>query len=190
MTGHMSRVLNVLLALSVVAVVVQITAAIGMTSPGAQLFSTRPLPLTNRLTAHVIEHGESHGIPVSDVDDGLCRYIVVASSTCSFSRELQLRWTVTALNDPNPRMMPDGWATFWIAVDGPEGAAGFFDDDFPVRHFASDDPFEIVTEAGIKGYPFHLVLDREGRLLSGGLGGELLPRSSFQEDCSIKESLR
>lgn len=122
---------------------------------------------------------------VSDVARGQCRYVIVATSTCPYCRSLATRWTVTSLNDPNGAGLSDGWVAFWIADEAQPAGSALFDNAFPAPTFHSRSKGRLSQQIGALGVPYHLVIDRSGRIVSGGLGGELLPRRAYKADCTI-----
>lgn len=81
--------------------------------------------------------------------------------------------------------MPPGWATFWL-VAGDSTHSPIADEAFPVPVLWTDSWRQLVRRGGVSGVPYHFVLDTTGRLVSRGLGGELLPRAAFRSDCSIE----
>ena len=149
-----------------------------------------PLAIGENIDMPVVSDSTGATSALSDVKPGTCRYIVIASLTCPYSKALAARWIVTALNDPRGMSMPKGWETFWVIGESQSGVGNFFESDFPVPTYHSLRGFDDFRRSGVVGVPFHIVLDSEGRVRSGGLGAELLPRAAFQEDCAISPDER
>jgi hypothetical protein len=123
---------------------------------------------------------------LSEVEDGYCRYVIVASSVCPFSKQLAVRWTVAALRESRSALLPEEWRTFWVFVDPGPSASEFTDPQFPAPRFRASHNRVFMTQVGITGFPYHLVLDRHGRVVDAGTGGQLYEREAFRSNCTLR----
>ncbi len=134
----------------------------------------------------VVSNSRKDTIALSHVHAGMCRYVIVVSVGCGFSRRLESEWVVLELNDSGP-IVPEGWQAFWLTLEGPSLASDFFDSRFPVEYLSSVRDAGLSRHAEIVGVPFFIVLDRQGTVRQSGLGGELYSRRSFKPDCTIRK---
>ena len=111
----------------------------------------------------VVLDATGRSVPMADIAPGRCRYVIVYWSTCGQCRALA-----------------EHWRAAWIIVD----ATG------PVITGTSRVDNAVVTDLGITVFPYYLLLDREGRIVSGGLAGPLSPDSEFMPDCSLRTGIR
>lgn len=151
---------------------------------GVPPYSKEPTPVGQRIESKVVDDSAGIAAALSDVHSGYCRYVVLAVGTCPHCRSLAVRWTVTVLQDTTPGLMPEGWRAFWVFGEA-EAQRAALDKQFPAQTYHGFAPFAVFREAGVIGVPYHLVLDRRGRVVGGGLGGALLPRKVFKQDCTL-----
>lgn len=148
-------------------------------------YAKTPTETGRLVTSFVKEFGTEGLQELSSVQDGYCRYVVIASSTCSFSKEQAVKWTVIASLEPERPLVPEGWKAFWVFIDPGEIASEFKDPGFPVRRFMASNNSRFMKEVGVISFPYHLVLDPNGVVVSAGIGGRLPPRESFRGDCAL-----
>ncbi len=147
-----------------------------------------PLALGQRIEVNVTGPGLVGPTPISDVASGVCRYVIVANRTCPNCSALARAWTTTALNSASGASVPPNWVTFWIVVDDGEVDGALADPAFPVDQFwANGSAHSELLKAGVIAVPFHVVLNEDGLILHGEVGGELAPYASFEEGCYIDE---
>lgn len=126
------------------------------------------------------------GVPIGDLSDvgtGFCRYIIVAAGTCPFSKQAARSWTSRAADDP--QMLPDGWLSFWVLVEPAIVADEFLAPEFPVERYRPSDNNAFMKDVGVTAFPFHIVLDREGRVTKSGPRAPLTNPSAFSDDCNL-----
>lgn len=134
-----------------------------------------PVPITNL-----------NGTPLSDLSEvggGSCRYIIVASGTCPFSKRAAQSWTSRAATDPH--LLPDGWVSFWVLVEPATVAEEFLAPGFPVERYRPSDNNSFMKDVGVTAFPFHIVLDRSGRVTASGPRAPLPDPSAFSPDCTL-----
>jgi hypothetical protein len=130
---------------------------------------------------------------LSQVATGKCSYVIIASSLCPYSRAAQNLWTVTMLNEKGT-IAPPGWEVAWVLLRPGDSQGQFFDPAFPAPTFGAGASAgagrasHFLTAAGVSGFPFHLVLDRAGQVVRGGLGAPLPPVDAFKSDCTLEAS--
>jgi hypothetical protein len=139
------------------------------------------------IAAEVADWGGGAPLALSDVDDGYCRYVVVASGTCPFSKQAAVRWTVSSLQEGAQPLVPSGWRTHWVLFDADAVAAEFRDPWFPAPMKRPVDARLFVNQAGITGSPYYLLLDRTGRIIERGPGAVLPELDAFRSDCRIDD---
>ena len=126
------------------------------------------------------------GIPLgnlSEVGGGSCRYIIVASGTCPFSKRAARSWTSRAAT--NSPMLPDGWLSFWVLVEPATVADEFLDAGFPVERYRPSDNNSFMKDVGVTAFPFHIVLDRAGRVTASGPRAPVPDPGAFSPDCRM-----
>lgn len=127
------------------------------------------------------------GMParVNDLGGGaVCTFAVVYSRTCSASLNAARSWTSAAargaLDEPGP-----AWRVVWIADDEGEGSAGALPEGFPVPTFEAVSDGQLLSDLGVGAWPVFVSLDREGRVVSKGVGAPLPSELVFGGDCSV-----
>lgn len=155
------------------------------TSRIANTMRVAEVPVGRSIETVVVADLDGAAVELSSIGAGTCRYVVIGSSSCVYSRELQRRWTTTVANEGNGLNMAPGWATLWVLIEEDESDA-FFDQGFPAATYHARSTLELVRGAGVRATPSYLVLDRDGRVLRGGSpGGGLLPEDAFLDDCQL-----
>lgn len=156
-------------------------------------YASEPAPIGHVITELVEARGEA-GTRVgtsatrpSDVHAGFCRYVVVGSSQCPFSKRLAVSWTVQALKAEV--LLPDDWRAFWIIADELRSdlpsAEEFLDPAFPVPRFSPLRAERFMQDAGVVVFPYHIILNREGVVIGSGRGGVLPAPGDLREDCTV-----
>lgn len=120
-------------------------------------------------------------VDLASLYPGLCKYAILASTSCPYCDNLQVRWTVRGLH--NGVEVPEGWAVFWILNE--QEPSGFFDQQFPVPYFVSQRYDELFARAGVNGTPAHMILDRDGSFVSSGMQTPLPTSSTLGKDCRL-----
>lgn len=126
------------------------------------------------------------GVPIGDLSElgeGSCRYIIVAAGTCPFSKRAAQSWTSHAAASPN--MLPEGWLSFWVLVEPPTIADEFLASGFPVKRYRPSDNNSFMKDVGVTAFPFHIVLDRAGRVTASGPRAPVPDPSVFSTDCRM-----
>ena len=149
-------------------------------------YAETPTRIGRPITQMVKNLGTDRAKNLADVQKGFCRYIIVASGLCSFCKEQAVKWTVAASLEPEGLLVPDEWRTFWVFVEPGELASEFKDSRFPAPRYRASNNARFMKEAGVTSFPYHLVLDPQGRVTAAGTGGWLHERESFQSDCTLK----
>jgi hypothetical protein len=147
-------------------------------------YADEPTKLGVTVDQVVVDWTKSASARLSDIGAASCRYVIVASSICPFCKEAAVRWTVEGLRGARD-LVPEGWSTFWVLVEPEEPAPELADPAFPAaRHFAVHNA-TFMGQVGVTGFPYHLVLDRDGTILAAGTGAELPPLEAFNSACEI-----
>jgi len=134
-----------------------------------------PVPITNL-----------NGTPLGDLSEvrgGSCRYIIVASGTCPFSKRAAQSWTSRAATGAH--LLPGGWVSFWVLVEPATVADEFLAPGFPVDRYRPSDNNAFMKDVGVTAFPFHIVLDRAGRVTASGPRAPLPDPGAFSPDCSL-----
>ncbi|MDE2653699.1 MAG: hypothetical protein OXI71_07765 [Gemmatimonadota bacterium] len=142
-------------------------------------------PINEHIVA--LETGESLG-SLSQFSRGQCVYVVVASSSCPFSRRAAEVWTAAAMATPEHELVPKTWAVLWVLVESGELAPEFLDSRFPVPRFLPEDNQSSMNGAGIRAFPYHIVLDTAGLVVQAGSGARLHDHSAFGLECRISSA--
>jgi len=137
------------------------------------------------ITTRVTSGGRAVG-PIAMQGAGKCRYIVIFSTSCGASSTAAKQWGVTLREQNYFADHASDWEILWVSSEAEPAPAGFFPDDFPVPIFASESPGALVKELGIRAYPAHLVLDRQGRVVKGDVGAPIPTSDDLRRDCQIE----
>lgn len=126
---------------------------------------------------------DSEGVlrTLRNIGAGKCRLVVLAATTCPHCVQLQTRWTVQTLREG--KTWGQEWAVFWVTLD--RGVGSFFDPEFPTETFVSVDGLGMLARLGLSGVPSHLVLDRNGRLVTKGLGADKPAPGQLNRNCAL-----
>jgi len=143
----------------------------------------------SRVESLVVSDADGRNVPLSDVQPGSCRYVVVGSRYCPHTARAADLWAVTALNEPTGADMPPGWHALWVLTDEQSGRDGFLDSAFPSATYFAGNANDVISGTGIRYTPSYLVLDRDGRVAEVGAGGRLLPTAAFLDNCSIDKNV-
>ena len=119
---------------------------------------------------------------LSDVAAGTCRHVIIYSPTCGACTALAHQWQQDLYQDSEP--FPDDWRLIWVSNVDSAASAGFATPG-PALHVYAAPGVDWPSKLGISGYPSHIVLDRAGHIVSGGLGGFLLAKQSYRDDCRL-----
>jgi len=172
------RVLNVLLAVATVTVVAWMAPAVRAHAPAPP-----SLAIGDTVRGAIVQR-DGHVRPLLDVYPHTCRYVVFYAPTCPASTALAHQWHQTFVLDPH--ILPENWRAIWVSTESaaPSATHPFV---LPAR---TESAYSVNSgywsrAVGVTGVPFHVVLDRDGRLISTGTGGHLLPRDAYTSDCSL-----
>lgn len=90
-----------------------------------------------------------------------------------------------ALGDPGA-----SWRIAWIADDEGYGSSGSMPEGFPAETYEAVNDGQLLSEMGVKAWPVFVSLDRDGRVVSKGVGAGLPSELRFGDDCSISSQSR
>lgn len=130
--------------------------------------------------------GASKRQKLSEFGAGSCRLIVVYSPTCGASLNAARRWHQDLSSGAAEGAVPAGWSNAWLSVEDSVASAGFLPEGFSQPQLYSSSPGAALGRLGIGAVPAYLILDREGVVLSGGLGAPLHQTGSYATDCTIQ----
>ena len=129
-------------------------------------------------TSRVVKH-------LSDVDAGVCRYVVIVSPTCGASIDLSHQWRHGLAHEGS---RPKGWALLWVSAGDSTASFEALGPKFPVKLWFSATAHAVAEETKLRAYPVHVILDKQGRVVSSDIGAPLLPPQAYRTDCSIDDS--
>lgn len=133
----------------------------------------------------VHEAGERSSQNLRDIGTGSCRLIIVYSPTCGASLAAGRRWHQDIMASPDTVALPDGWTVAWLSIADSVATAGFLPEGFPLRRVYANTANEVASRLGIREFPAHLILDANGRILSGGVGAPLYQPGAYGADCRV-----
>jgi hypothetical protein len=136
-----------------------------------------------RVEQKVTGGGLERAAGLSDVKPGKCRFLVIYSPTCGACLALAHQWKQDLRGDESP--FPAGWEVAWVSSQDSAFSARLQPPGAPVANLFASAGVSWVESVGITGYPSHVILDRDGRIVSGGLGGFLSPKESYKSDCTV-----
>ena len=87
-------------------------------------------------------------------------------------------------------LLPPGWESFWVRLDSVAQPPHPVDARQEILLLSASDPAELIAESGLRSLPAHLVLNREGLLVSAGPGAPLPLSEAFRDDCTMGYSER
>lgn len=125
---------------------------------------------------------------LSEVSSGSCRLVVVYSPDCAASLDQAVRWTQDAAADPEGRLLPEGWKAIWVSAVPTDTTGSRLPQALPVQVATVDSAGPLAGELGLRAYPAHLVLDREGRVREAGMGATLPRLEALRPDCTINSA--
>ncbi len=168
-----------------VLIVIQLSVLLGRRTPMVPALPEIDVPVgdTPRMVVH--RAGISAREQLTQVGAGSCRLIIVYSPTCGASASAALRWHQDLSADSSDAV-PKGWSSAWLSVEDSVASAGFFPAGFTQpRQYASRSR-AVLEGLGIRAVPAYLILDREGTIVSGGLGAPLYRPEAYAADCTIR----
>lgn len=139
----------------------------------------------SEVTVPVIADDGGEVRALSNVSQNTCRYFVIASLTCPYCAGAARRWTALSRHSSDGLSMPTGWHLGWVVGEGTSGRGSLFAEDFPVSTYYGLGEFADFSAVGVVGVPYYIVLDRSGRVVESGLGGEVPPYAAFGADCKL-----
>lgn len=145
-------------------------------------------PIGQLLGLRVSGAGMSAPIEISNLEPGTCRYVVVYSNSCGASATLARQWFQDASMEEGGSVAPAGWRLLWISADTVPPPPSFFPAGFPFPRFYQTEDVDFLDSVGARAVPLHLILDREGRIVSGDIGAALPRADAFGRNCSIVPS--
>lgn len=151
-----------------------------------------PLPMISARVGHpvsaLVRLSDSTRAQLSQVSSGSCRLVVVYSPNCGASLDQARRWAQDAAADPERRLVPEGWQAIWVAGIPTDSTGTRLPHTLPVQVAAVDSAGPLLDELGLRAYPAHMVLDREGRIKAAGIGATLPRLEALRPDCTIDPS--
>lgn len=122
---------------------------------------------------------------ISAATAGSCGYVIVYSPTCGASRAAAEQWTRTAKVENTDHVVPDGWKAVWISAEDSAASFGAVPDKLPAAQAFRGGDGRIEQALGMAVYPVFMILDRDGRVVSSGVGATLYEPAQFNPDCTI-----
>lgn len=152
--------------------------------------TTAPSYITARAGATigvpVLTRGAPAPASLSSVGAGSCRYVIVYSLNCGASRAMARRWKdQLAAEGPSAQLSPPGWRVIWARIEPPPTPDDSDLVNLPVTLVSSAALGSLEQEFHIRAFPVHILLDRDGRIVSAGGGAEAPPYESFRKDCRL-----
>ena len=122
-------------------------------------------------------------VRISDVASlAACTDVVIYEPTCGGCVALAHEWKQDLIRTGNP--FPRRWQAVWLSVLDSAHAATFELPGTPVRAalvFAHNGRPPRMSQ-----YPWHVVLDHSGRVVSWGGSAELMTSTDYGAECSIR----
>jgi hypothetical protein len=119
-----------------------------------------------------------------DFRSGSCRYVIVADPDCPACRTHAKIWGAD-LRARRAHLPRRDWAVLWLVTDGRDAIERLELEDAPYPVFPLADDELALQQAGVRAFPWSIVLDRSGRVLDSGPGARLPTADSFRPDCTL-----
>lgn len=123
--------------------------------------------------------------PLSEVALGTCSYVVIYSPTCPASVNAAKRLRRRALDWGLDSLVPNDWVVVWVSVEDGSASKGILPDDFPFQRYHRSGTARLEPAIHLRAYPAHLVLDRDGRVVTSGVGVSLPEKKRLSSSCRI-----
>lgn len=142
-------------------------------------------PLGALADVAVREAGVRSHVRLADIGGGSCRFIIVYSPVCGASATAALRWHKDILASPDTAALPQGWTVAWLSVADSAASVDFLPKGFGLRRLYAENEAKVIAHLGIRAFPAHLILDAQGKILSGGPGAPLYRMEAYGSDCRV-----
>lgn len=123
-------------------------------------------------------------LPLSEVEGGACRLVVIYSPTCGASVASATQWA-NATPGSRGKLIPDDWKALWISID-PSGAEDPVAKlTMPATTGRSLVAGGLVSSLSIRAFPVFITLDRAGRVTGSSVGAPLPAYERLTTTCEI-----
>lgn len=130
----------------------------------------------------VSESGEE---VVATYRPGTCRYIIIANPDCPACQEVARIWTAE-LREGRVSLPDKQWSVFWLVTQGSGSVARLGIDRRLFEAFPLKNDTRAMRQLRLEVFPWHVVLDHHGNVVSSGPGSRLPAAEDFLGDCDIR----
>jgi len=183
------RWLNISNAVTVASIVGGFALVAQLVSKNSASKPTQPY-VPRALGTQVVFAVHRHGLreePLASAGGPTCRYIVVISASCGASADLVRTWSRGTERGPS---LPADWRVLWLSASDEESMAGVMPKEFPFPVYYPSGSADVLGKLGVDAVPTHLVLDKTGRIVEGGVGADAPDPARLRPDCSIAPETR
>jgi hypothetical protein len=82
-------------------------------------------------------------------------------------------------------IVPSNWVALWLSVEDSASSAAALAPDFPFARYFRATAERLEPALGLRAYPAHVVLDRLGRVVTGGIGAPLPTPDQLSPACEF-----
>lgn len=130
---------------------------------------------------------QSGAVTLAEYGRGSCRYVVFANPDCASCQSAARVWTRETLEGSVSLPNEADWSVIWLVTQGAPSIErlGLEDASFDVLPLVDD--ARAIDRTALQAFPWFVVLNREGEVVSHGPGARLPESEDFLVDCSLRE---